>query len=253
MKKSASKPLQIPSHLGDEILEFIFRDRMEHLGLMSSALVHELRTPLTIIQGRAQSLLQNVASNDQKGVQEIAVECQHLLSLLESMTFVTPETPVLEMKELDLKKAVDDVLIFFEKSCLEKGISLRAEVPRGLNVHSEINRLKSILMSLLNNAVESFDKSSPDQVKNILIHTHVEGRLLHLIISDTGAGMTVDVQNKILKNLFFSSKPGQTGSGLGLSLAQKMANDLKIALSFVTEVHRGTSFTLSFHLRSQFP
>ena len=73
----------------DKMMDLIFRDRMEHLGLMSSALVHELYTPLIIIRGRIESLLRHRGQNIEAGLQEISTECHHLLKLLESLTFVS--------------------------------------------------------------------------------------------------------------------------------------------------------------------
>lgn len=235
--------------LRNEIVEIIFRDRMKYLGLLSSAVVHELQTPLVIIRGFAESLLRNPSQNPAVNLREISKESEHLLKILAAMIFVAPAIEQIKIQNLSLRDVLNQVIIFFEKTCLEKGISLRVDVDDHLRIESEPNRLKSILISIINNAVESFESVSRNDVKSITIHTQRDEKNLHLIISDTGVGICPVVQEQILKNLFFSIKKMQKKSGLGLVMAQKMANDLKIKIGFLSEEFRGTSFTLSFPLK----
>ena len=230
----------------DEILEFIFRDRMEHLGVMSSALVHEMQTPLVIMRGRVESLLRHPEQDVERGLREISEECRHLLKLLDSMTFVSSGDKQPLSENLALYSLVDDVLVFFENICIEKGITLRNEVPTSIRINSDPARIKSILMSLIKNSVESFAKSTTESQRSIVIHTQKDPKCLHLVVSDTGSGMCPLVQTRVFKTPFFSTKVNHKGSGLGLSLAQKMANDLKLEISFVSHEDRGTSFSLSF-------
>ncbi len=229
-----------------ELVEIIFRDRMKYLSLLSSAIVHELHTPMVIIRGLAESLLRNSNQNPHANIREISKESEHLIKILEAMAFVSTSVEKVKMQNLSLKNILDQVVVFFEQTCLEKKISLRIEVEDLLRVESEPNRLKSILITLISNAVESFDNMTTNKIKSITIHAKKEKKNLHLIISDTGIGMCPLIQERILKGLFFNTKDRQQKSGLGLALAQKMAMDLNIDLGFVSEELRGTSFTLSF-------
>jgi signal transduction histidine kinase len=227
------------------MMEIIFRDRMEHLSLMSSALVHELYTPLIIIRGRVEGLLRHPEQNVDQGLKEVSAECQHLLKLLESLTFMASSDARIKISNMCLKSIVDDVLILFEKICLDRGISLTVDIPDTLRIDTEPDRLKNILISLLSNAMESFDRMAKGGIRNVLIHTQQDRKKVHLIISDTGSGMSPTIQSRILKSEFFSTKSHQ-GLGVGLVLAQKIANDLKIGLSFISQEGQGTTFTLSF-------
>lgn len=229
----------------DEILEVIFRDRLRYAALLSAAVDHELHTPLVIIRGLAESLLRKPGSNEQARLQEISREAEHLLKILDAMSFVSPADPI-QMQNVSLKEKINQVVVFFEKSCLEKGISIRVDVEDHLRIESEPNRLKSILIALMQNAVDSFKDMSGNELKSVTIHARNNKEHLHLIISDTGEGMSIESQNHINNEIFSNRKNLNLKSHMGLTLAQKMANDLKIKLAFVSEKSRGTTFTLTF-------
>lgn len=230
----------------EKLLEHVFQDRMEYLGLMSSALVHQLQIPLVIMRGRIETYLRHPEKSSQQALLDISKESQYLLKLLESMIFPPAKSKEIQFEVIDLKEVVDKVLILFQGACLELGISVNVEISQGIKVQSERNRLKNILISLLSNAIESFANVKQSQVKNILIHTKSDQQGIHLVISDTGCGMSVEVQNKLLTEAFFSTKEQQGSSGMGLSLSRKIAADLKIELSFISQIGTGTSFSLRF-------
>ena len=232
--------------MNSELVEIIFRDRMKYLSLLSSAVVNELQTPLVIIRGLAESLLRNSMQSPTANLREISKESEHLLKILEAMAFVSTSVEKVQMQNLSLRNVIDQVVVYFEQTCLDQGISLRTDIADHLRVESEPNRLKSILIALMNNAIDSFGHDSKTENKSITIHTQGDEKFLHLIISDTGVGMCPIIQDRILQGLFFNTLDGQHKSGLGLALAQKMATDLNIELGFVSEEQRGTSFTLSF-------
>jgi signal transduction histidine kinase len=230
----------------EALMEHVFRDRMDYLGLMSSALVHELQIPMVIMRGKVESLLRHPQLDPKHSLMEISTECEHLLNLLDSMKFVAPRSADIQLQSLSLHSKVKDVLLFFNKACLEQGISVQVEIPENLKVLSEPNRLKNIIIALMSNAVESFMGPQKFPVKNILIHTISDDYGIHLGISDTGCGMNDIHQKLLMTKPFFSTKQKQGSSGLGLSLSKKMAKDLNLDISFVSEENQGTSFCLSF-------
>lgn len=212
----------------DQLLDVIFADRLKYTALLSAAMNHELHTPLIIIQGLAESLLRQPSDNPQSHLKEISREAKHLLKILDTMVFVNTGAP-LKVRNLCLKNKVNQVIVFFEKLCLENGISLCIEVEEHLRVESEPFRLKSIMMALLQTAMESFEKSPKDVLKCITIHATQNKTELHLMISDTA-----------------HASPEEIPDQLGLKLAYKMAQDLNIKVKVISQKLKGTTFTLTF-------
>lgn len=228
----------------DELLEILYQDRVRYASLHSAAVNHELHTPLVIIRGLAESLLKRTTQNPQAHLREIADEADHLIKVLDKMVYRPPIEPF-RFQNISLREAIEQVLVFFEKTCLEKGISIRLDVDQHHRIESEPNRLKSILGALIQNAVESFEDKKAQDARNITIHAQDASDGLHLIISDTGSGISDEIQKKIVEEVF-KQKNISAHSGLGLALAKKIANDLDIRMGFVSEKNRGTNFTLTF-------
>lgn len=229
-----------------DVLEIIFRDRLNYSTLVSAAIDHGLHTPIVIIKGLAEILLRNPDQDPHENLKKISKEADHILKLLAAMTFVAPIEPV-QMQNLSLRDVVDRVVIYFEKRCLENGISLKVNINQNLRVEADPNRLKSILISLLQNAVESFEHVAASAPRSILVHTQSHDGRLDLVVSDTGSGMTSQMQDNVINKIFVDKTENQhLESHLGLALAQKMSNDLGVKLGVVSEDKKGTSFTLSF-------
>lgn len=230
----------------EELMEHIFQDRMEYLGLMSSAVVYQMQIPLIIMRGKIESYLRHPERSPQQTLSDLSSECEQMLKLLEGMIFVAPKGRTIQLQRIDLKSTVEKLFVLFERSCTENAISLKAEVQKDLQVHTEPNRLRNILIALINNAIESFLEPNASKIKNILIYTKTDERGIHLVISDTGCGMSEESQQKLLTENFFSTKQARASSGLGLPMARKMAADLKIDFSFFSEESKGSSFNLIF-------
>ncbi len=244
LKPTAYKSILDPK--SEELLEHVFHDRMEYLGIMSSAVVHQLQIPLIIMRGKVESYLRHPELSPKQTLSEFAKEFESLLKLLDSMVFVSPSSREIKQEALSIKSLIEKLMIIFESACTSNAISYQINIDPELKIYSEPNRLKHILLALITNAVDSFRDLDKAMSRNILFHTRCDAQGIHLIISDTGCGMSEQVQKKILTQAFFSTKHHQASSGLGLALARKMASDLKIDMNFLSEEGKGTSFSLTF-------
>ena len=243
------KPIVYKSILdpkSEEVLDHVFHDRMEYLGLMSSAVVHQLQIPLIIMRGRVESYLRHPEISPRQTLVEFSKEFEQLLKLLDTMIFVAPPTKEIKQEPIAIKDMIQRLMVIFESSCVKNAISYQVNIDDQLRIFSEPNRVRHILLALITNAVDSFLFEEKAKSRNILFHTHFDAAGINLIISDTGCGMSDEVQKNILTKPFYSTKVQQASSGLGLALSRKMASDLNIDMSFVSEQGKGTSFNLSF-------
>lgn len=228
------------------VLEIIFRERLKYSALVSSAIDHGLHTPLIIIKGLAEMSLRQPDQDPRANLRKISNEADQLLKLLSNMSFVATAEP-LQIQNISLRTAVDGVVIFFEKRCLHDGISLKVDVPENIRIEADPHRLNHILISLIQNAVDSFDNMSPSAPRSIVLHTQNHEGRLDLVISDTGTGIEPHIQEKVVDKILMEKSEGTSlNSYLGLALAKKMADDVGAKIRYVTEKQKGTSFTVSF-------
>lgn len=96
--------------------------------------------------------------------------------------------------------------------------------------------LRRVLTNLVVNAIQAMPHGG-----RLTIATGQNGRRVHIIVEDTGVGIPWQEQNKIFAP-FYTTKP--TGTGLGLSMAQRILLAEGGNISFTSEPGRGTTFTI---------
>jgi signal transduction histidine kinase len=110
------------------------------------------------------------------------------------------------------------------------------------------------LLTIVTNALDSFKAASlmtenGDPIERLLEEKKVviesrktKGWAVEYKISDTGAGMTEKVRDKIFQS-FFSTK-GAEGTGIGLMMAQKIIKQHRGTIEVKSEVGKGSAFII---------
>jgi len=194
---------------------------------------HELRTPLTAIHGWVQILR---AGNPDAAVRERALESIHrnteiqtsLIEDLLDMSRIVAGKLELEFKRVDLRDVIEDLLQSVRVTADSKGLALTARFDEGpTHVLGDPNRLRQILLNLLNNAV----KFTPAHGK-IDVWVKQLPLLIEIEVADNGRGIDPKSLPHIFERLRQERRSdARKESGLGLGLA--------IAKSLV-ELHGGT-------------
>ncbi|KAL4466676.1 hypothetical protein ABPG72_016793 [Tetrahymena utriculariae] len=131
--------------------------------------------------------------------------------------------------QFDLKKVITECLNLISLQAMEKHIVLELEidpqVPQLIN--SDANRIRQVLLNLLNNALK-FTQQGSIAVKANLI----EQNLIQIDVEDTGCGIKKKDLNKILgqfqhhDELEKSTSTNSLNGGLGLTIANNLATGL---------------------------
>ncbi|MBC7540716.1 MAG: GHKL domain-containing protein [Bacteriovorax sp.] len=92
-------------------------------------------------------------------------------------------------------------------------------------------------MNLLNNAIDAIESAEEKKIK---ISANIEGQFLEIRVIDSGIGIPLEIQNKILQP-FFTSKEIGKGTDLGLSLSLTIIKNYKGEL-YLDPEHKNTCF-----------
>jgi len=228
------------------------RAKASFLAMMS----HEIRTPMNGILGMA-GLLNGCRLDPEARdyAQTIAHSSETLLGILDSiLDFTKLDAGKLELEQsvFDLPRLIQGVGDLMMASARKKGLSLSIDVfpdvPRW--VHSDPLRLRQILLNLIGNAVKFTEKGgvkvrvSPQRAT---LPTQ-DLRLINFVVEDSGVGMEDAVREKLFAEFTqadssISRRFG--GSGLGLSICQKLAALLGGSITVESQPGVGSKFTLS--------
>jgi C4-dicarboxylate-specific signal transduction histidine kinase len=102
--------------------------------------------------------------------------------------------------------------------------------------------LGQVLINLVKNAIECFDKNQQDKQINLSGLKNKEGQII-IKMDDNGPG----INNEIIDNIFipfFTTK--KHGSGIGLPLSRQILRLHNASIHVNTHIGEGTIFTLTF-------
>lgn len=228
------------------------RIKSEFLANMS----HELRTPLNGVIGFTRQTLKTPLSPTQRDyLHTIERSANNLLSIINDvLDFSKLEAGklVLESIPFPLRATLDETIVLLAPSAHEKGleltISLQADVPD--NVIGDPLRLQQIVTNLIGNAVKFTERGNISLriEKRALSHQKIE---LQLKVQDSGIGIAEKQQSQLFQafrqaDASISRRHG--GTGLGLVITQRLANEMGGDIAFESRLNEGSTFWVSFTL-----
>jgi len=224
------------------------RAKSDFLARMS----HEIRTPMNAIIGET-TLAQKYVKNSQKVeeyLKQILISSKHLLNLINDildMSAIESDKMKIAHADFDIKEIVSTVTTLYYSQCRAKGLRFDVKVDN-VNIEFLIGdqlRVQQIILNLLSNALKFTDVGGSilfKLVEESMDDTHI---MLHVIVQDTGIGMSQEYMDRIFKP--FEQESSLTakehgGSGLGLSISKNLVELMGGQISVESKAGEGTAF-----------
>jgi signal transduction histidine kinase len=186
---------------------------------------HELRTPL----GSILSLTQHLMVSPKVGDDEVEIlgrienSSEHLLGMINGLLQLSK----LESNMMTIKKEkvyvlniIEEMIEIVEPLIEEKGLGLVRDIStQDVEIETDVNLFKQVVMNLLSNAVKYTDKG-----KIVIYLRKEEGGSYIFTVIDTGIGIAKEKQEALFQEFYQAhSREVSHSTGLGLALSQKMA------------------------------
>jgi two-component system NtrC family sensor kinase len=240
--------LQTIDHQREEI---IHHSKMSALGEMAGGMAHEINNPLAIISGyssRIAMLLENDETEERNAriltsLDGIGNGIDRITSIIRGLRLFSRDGANDPLESCDLRQVIRDSLGLCQEQFRTLAIQVRYVDPAGdVLVACRPTQISQILVNLLNNAKDSIrDMESPKWIE-ILLEKKGEG--YRLSVSDSGPGVSPELQYRIFEPFFSTKAPGR-GTGLGLSISRSLAISNRAELGLIREGSRSL-FTLDF-------
>ena len=219
------------------------------LGVIS----HELRTPMNGVLGAAQLLgATRLEPTQREYLSIIRNSGDNLLSLLNDildMTKIEAGKMTFEMVDVAMEDLHKRVTGPFQAQAEAKGLTFTARFEGDIPavVRGDPLRVCQVIHNLLSNAVKFTDKG---EVAYLVRGERLEnGRVrFDFAVTDSGAGIAPDDLARLFQpftQVDASSTRRFGGTGLGLTIARRMANIMEGDISVVSTVGEGSTFTFS--------
>ena len=230
------------------------REKAEELTLAKSQFMsnmsHELRTPLNAIIGFSHILEQddsNLNKQQHEFINYISDAGSHLLHLVNDLLDIEQGDAKklnIQLTKVNLNTAMLESIRFIEHMADKRNISINFEkgTNEELHVFADKVRLRQVLINLLSNAA----KYNPEGGSITVTCGKQDSSHTRIAITDTGDGISEEHIDKIFEPFNRAQIEGSRieGSGIGLTVAQKLVELMHGTISVESEIGKGSTFTI---------
>ena len=237
-------------------------DRLAALGEMISGLAHEIRNPLASMRIQTDLLRDEIERLAGEDGGEEAADAREQIAVLGSeidrlnnivmqlLSFVRPRPTVITPVKLDDLLPWSGAMLGSLAQKYNVRLMLHSTA-QDVTVMAGGELLRQLVMNLALNAMQSMSplKGGTDMALTVTIGyapaRRGEERMGMIMVSDTGPGISPDIEHRIFDPFFTTKKEG---TGLGLSIVQRIVEGLGGALSFESSPN-GTTFKIYLKLQ----
>lgn len=224
--------------------ELLDAERLATIGRMASSISHDVRHALAAVVANAEFLCESDLTVEQREelYAEIRVAVKQMTDLMESLLEFSRTREALHPSFGDVREAVDSAIKVvrahpdFQKVPIEVSCEGRTEG------WFDFKRLERAILNLLLNACEVV----PREHGKIEVELKRAGAILEVRVRDNGAGIAAEIRDKLFDP--FVSRGKENGTGMGLTVVQKIVQDHGGDVLVERTSSGGTTFKISVPL-----
>jgi signal transduction histidine kinase len=214
---------------------------------------HELKTPLALIRMFGETLDTGIVTDENKRREFYSIirkESERLTHLINNvLDFSRMDTGVKKYyyEEADLVQVVKSSLGAYKFHIRDNGFEIESSLPgESIPVKIDKDAISQALLNLLSNAVKY-----SEETKYIMVRVSKDSSSAFISVTDRGIGIAKEEFKKIFDKFYrvpATEGEEKRGSGLGLTLAKHIIEAHGGTIEVVSEVGKGSSFTIRIPL-----
>ncbi|MHB8062994.1 MAG: PAS domain S-box protein [Ruminiclostridium sp.] len=227
--------------------------RMESLGTLAGGIAHDFNNILAGIMGYTQLSLDEIdnGSNNRENLMGILALSERAKKLIKQILAFSRKTGI-HLENVDARPIIEEIVTMLnvtKPSNVQINYHIRCASPYVLADSAELQQL---IMNLCVNATLALQKKG-GRVDIILEETTLEiedpgnklinrsGNFIKISVIDNGCGMEPSVKDRIFEP-FYSTRIGQGGTGLGLSVVHGIVQRYGGWITVESELDKGSTF-----------
>ncbi|MBN1623251.1 MAG: HAMP domain-containing protein [Clostridia bacterium] len=218
-----------------------------------SNVTHELNTPLTSIKGFIETLKEGAIKDTDTAMQFlniIDIESDRLSNLINdilTLSSIENDTVLTVNERVQVCSVANDALILLNKKIQEKNINVSNEIPPGIYLNADPDRIKQMFINLIDNAVKYNIQGG-----SIELYLKKSDKYIEIHIKDTGIGIARSHIERLFER-FYRVDKGRSremgGTGLGLSIVKHIALLYNGTVSIESTPGEGSDFCIKLPIQ----
>ncbi len=217
------------------------RERLASVGEVTAQIMHGLSSPLTGIATLIQELLETSGDGERELLELVKSEAERAGAMVHELLYFTRRDA--SVPEVDLNEIVRRASKLFKlrNGCGKAELTAELDEQPAL-VRGQPTQIEQLLINLLDNACHALEGSDEPRID---IRTRADAERVVLQVSDNGAGIPAQIQERIFEPFFTTKQPG-VGTGLGLAIVESIVRECGGTVTLKSEPGRGATFTVAF-------
>jgi hypothetical protein len=224
--------------------QLLHAQKLEAIGTLAGGIAHDFNNILTSIGGFSH-LLERCLEPGHRGIgyaNGIAIACRRAQEVVRQiLTFSRHHEP--SVQALDVGEAAKEALHLLRASIpstIAFDLAIGSDLPP---VQADPGQVHQVLMNLGTNACYAMQPAGGTLSVAVTAESSADRTWVVLRISDTGCGMSPETQARIFEP-FFSTKPKNQGTGLGLSVVHGIVLAHHGDITVTSQPGQGTTFRI---------
>ncbi len=224
--------------------ELLDAERLATIGRMASSISHDLRHSLAAVMANAEFLCESTLTPLQREelYAEIRIAVNQMTELIESLLEFSRTRESLRPSYGDVRSAIDRAVQGVKAHPEFQRIKIRIASEGSTEGWFDFRKLERALLNLLLNACEAVPSGSG----RIDITLKRSGESLEIRIADNGPGVADAIRERLFEP--FVSHGKENGTGMGLTVVQKILQDHGGDVAVEQTSASGTTFRISIPL-----
>lgn len=234
--------------------QLMFSEKMAAIGEVAAGVAHEINNPLDGLINCILRIKRDPENTHQtKEYLDLMEDALRRIESTVKQLLDFSRHHELSLTSISLNEVVDEVTGLIEYSAQEKGIKIKKRFRLNLaSILGDKHLLEQVVLNLALNAVAAM----PDGGSLILetgevgTDTFVGSKMVYVRVTDTGIGIPRAIQDRIF-DPFYTTKISENGTGLGLSVSDRIVRQHEGSLEFESKPGQGSTFTVNLPIATE--
>lgn len=223
------------------------QNSLNALEMLAAGIAHEIKNPLSAIDIHTQVIEKKIKNEiialpkdffDYIGV--VKKESERLLLVVDHfLSRARKQKPILEFSEV--KDIIEQTITLFQMELEQRQIKIIVSLEQVPRIFTVPAFLQQILSDIIRNAIDVLEFHETEKVIKITLRENKLKNAIIICIEDNGPGISLSVKKRIFEPYYTTKK---NGTGLGLTLAKKMTQEIGGDIILKSGILGGAAFCI---------